>query len=311
MALEIGLVNVSVMAARIAARRPADAHEGRPSRYGHRVGKADGGRLRLAVVALVTALIIAGGGVALYLHFRPYLHGTSCEARAGTEVMPLDLDQAANASTIAAVALRRRLPERATVIAYATALQESHLRNLESGDRDSVGLFQQRPSQGWGTARQLQDPVYATGRFFGALVKVKDYTGMPVHQAAQKVQRSADGNAYAEHEEDARTLAAAFTGRTPASVRCWYPPNKRKKTSDTRAALAELRTTLKLRDDDEAALTASTGRAGWTMAGWLVAHAQLYGLREVRYSGRHWRASDGHSGWTKDKKAIEGRVWVR
>ena len=267
--------------------------------------------MRLAVVALVTALIIAGGGVALYLHFRPYLHGTSCEARAGTEVMPLDLDQAANASTIAAVALRRRLPERATVIAYATALQESHLRNLESGDRDSVGLFQQRPSQGWGTARQLQDPVYATGRFFGALVKVKDYTGMPVHQAAQKVQRSADGNAYAEHEEDARTLAAAFTGRTPASVRCWYPPNKRKKTSDTRAALAELRTTLKLRDDDEAALTASTGRAGWTMAGWLVAHAQLYGLREVRYSGRHWRASDGHSGWTKDKKAIEGRVWVR
>ncbi len=276
------------------------------------MGKAKGGRLRLATVALVTALVIAGGAVALYLHFRPYLHGTSCEARAGAAVMPLDLDQAANAATIATVALRRKLPERAAVIAYATALQESHLRNLESGDRDSVGLFQQRPSQGWGTVRQLQDPVYATGRFFGALAKVKDYTGMPVHQAAQKVQRSADGSAYAQHEEDARTLAEAFTGHSPASVRCWYPPNKRKKESDRQAALTELRATLKLGDggtsDD---LPASTSRAGWTMASWLVAHAQMYGLREVRYSGRHWRANDGHSGWTKDKRAPDGRVILR
>jgi hypothetical protein len=273
------------------------------------VSQADGGRLRLVVVALVTTLVIAGGGVALYLHFRPYLHGTSCEARAGAEVMPLDLDQAANASTIATVALRRRLPERATMIAFATALQESHLRNLESGDRDSVGLFQQRPSQGWGSADKLIDPVYATGRFFGALVKVKDYTGLPVHEAAQKVQHSADGSAYGQHEEDAKTLAEAFTGHVPASVRCWYPPNKRKKHSDTRAALAELRTTLKRTDEGE--LTVPNTRAGWTMAGWLVAHAQVYGLREVRYSGRHWRAGDGHTGWTEDKKAPGDHIAIR
>lgn len=253
------------------------------------------------MVALVTVLVIAGGGVALYLHFRPYLHGTSCEARATGGVMPLDLDQAANASTIAAVALRRKLPERATIIAYATALQESHLRNLESGDRDSVGLFQQRPSQGWGSADKLKDPVYSTGRFFGALVKVRDYTGMPVYEAAQKVQRSADGNAYAQHEQDARTLAEAFTGHAPAAVRCWYPPNKRKKHSDTAGALAELRSTLKRPGSGE--LTAPGSRAGWTMAVWLVAHAQAYGLREVRYAGRHWKAGDGHSGWTKDTKA--------
>ncbi|MDN3352683.1 hypothetical protein [Actinomadura sp. DC4] len=273
------------------------------------MSRKDGGRLRLAAVALVTALVIAGGAVALYLHFRPYLHGTSCEARSGTDVMPLDLDQAANASTIAAVALRRKLPERATVIAYATALQESHLRNLESGDRDSVGLFQQRPSQGWGSAEKLKDPVYATTRFFGALVKVKDYTGLPVHEAAQKVQHSADGSAYAQHEQDAKTLAEAFTGRTVASVRCWYPPNKRKKHSDPRGALAELRTTLKRTDAGD--LTAPSTRAGWTMAAWLVAHAQPYGLHEVRYAGRHWRVSDGHSGWTKDKKAPADHITVR
>src|SRR4051812_12417103 len=132
---------------------------------------------------------------------------------------------------------------------------------------------------------------------------------MSVHQAAQKVQRSADGSAYAQHEQDAKPLAGAFTGRTPASVRCWYPPNKRKKRADTRGALAELRTTLKRTDDGD--LTVPSTRAGWTMAHWLVAHAQTYGLHEVRYAGRHWRASDGHSGWTKDKKAPEDRITVR
>jgi hypothetical protein len=254
-------------------------------------------------------LVIAGGGLALYLHFRPYLHGTGCEARAGGDVMPLDLGQAANASTIAAVALRRKLPERAAIIAYATALQESHLRNLESGDRDSVGLFQQRPSQGWGSADRLKDPVYSTGRFFGALVKVKDYTGLPVQEAAQKVQRSADGSAYAQHEQDAKTLAEAFTGHAPASVRCWYPPNKRKRHADTRTALADLHTTLKRTDDGD--LTVPNTRAGWTIASWMIAHAQTYGLREVRYAGRHWRAGDGHRGWAKDKKAPEDHVVIR
>jgi hypothetical protein len=258
---------------------------------------------------MVMMLVIAGGGYALYRHFRPYLHGTNCEAGSGAEVMPLDLDQAANASTIAAVALRRKLPEQATVIAYATALQESHLRNLESGDRDSVGLFQQRPSQGWGTAEQLQNPVYATSRFFGALIKVRDYTGIPVHVAAQRVQHSADGSAYAQHETDARTMAIAFTGRSAGAVRCWYPPNKRKPRSDTKAALAELRSTLKLAGSGD--LSVPNSHTGWTMAGWLVAHAQQYGLREVRYAGRRWKADNGHDGWTKDKKAAADRVQIR
>jgi hypothetical protein len=255
-------------------------------------------------------LVIVGGGSALYLHFRPYLQGTNCEARSASGVMPLDLDQAANAATIAAVALRRKLPEYATVIAYATALQESHLRNLESGDRDSVGLFQQRPSQGWGSAEHLKDPVYATGRFFGALVKVKDYSGLPVHEAAQKVQRSADGSAYATHEEDARTLAAAFTGRMPGAVRCWYPPSRRKKTTQARAALTALDQTLKRKGGGDA-ISVPNARSGWTMAVWLVAHAQPYGLREVRYAGRHWRVSDGHHGWTSDHKAVADRITVR
>ncbi len=274
------------------------------------MSRTSGRRLRLAIVALVTLLVIAGGGVTLYLHFRPYLHGTSCEARSADDVMPLDLDQAANAATIAAVAQRRRLPEQATVIAFATAMQESHLHNLESGDRDSVGLFQQRPSQGWGSAEHLKDPVYASGRFFGALVKVKDYSGLPISVAAQKVQRSADGSAYEQHELDAKTLATAFTGRLAGGVRCWYPPNKRLKHSRPEAAVAELATTLK-RDGGGDSITVPSPRGGWAMAVWFVAHAQPYGLREVRYAGRHWQVSGGHDGWTKDKKASADRVMVR
>lgn len=260
-------------------------------------------------MAMATLLVIAGGFVALYIHFRPYLHGTNCEARDGSEVTPLDLDQASNAATIAAVALRRKLPEQAVVIAYATALQESHLRNLQSGDRDSVGLFQQRPSQGWGSARQLKDPAYASSRFFSALVKVKDYTGMSVHEAAQKVQRSADGTAYAQHEEDARVLAAAYTGRFPGAVRCWFPPNKRKKHSAAAQALADLRSTIK-RPGTGDGIAAPNTRAGWTMAEWMVAHAQAYGLREVRYAGRHWRSDNGHDGWTTDNDAPADEILV-
>ncbi|WP_345354162.1 hypothetical protein [Actinoallomurus liliacearum] len=273
------------------------------------MSRTSGRRLRLAVIALITTLVIVGGGVALYVHFRPYLHGTNCEARTSTGVMPLDLDQAANAATIAAVALRKKLPEEAVVIAYATALQESHLRNLESGDRDSVGLFQQRPSQGWGTSAQLKDPVYAANRFFNALVKVKDYTGLPVHDAAQRVQRSADGKAYARHEEDARVMAAAYTGRVPGAVRCWYPPNKRKKQDQSAQALDTLRKTLKRKDTGDG-ITAANARSGWTIATWMVAHAQPYGIHEVRYAGRRWRSAQGHDGWTKDSDAPTDRVLI-
>src|SRR3954470_4782808 len=96
-------------------------------------------------------------------------------------------EQLANARTIAQVAWDRGLPERAVVIALATAMQESRLRNLDHGDRDSLGLFQQRPSQGWGSAEQVQDPVYAAGKFFDALVKLEDYRTMNIGDAAKEV----------------------------------------------------------------------------------------------------------------------------
>lgn len=119
-------------------------------------------------------------------------------------------EQIANARTIAQVAWDRGLPERAVVIALATAMQESHLRNLDHGDRDSLGLFQQRPSQGWGTPAQVQDPAYAAGKFYDHLVLFPGWDTGRLTEVAQGIQRSAFPEAYQKHEGMAVELADAL-----------------------------------------------------------------------------------------------------
>ncbi len=136
-------------------------------------------------------------------------------------------EQAVNAATITAVGTNRGMPERAVTIALATALQESALRNIRHGDRDSLGLFQQRPSQGWGTEEEIMDPAYAAGEFYEHLAKVADYTRLPLTVAAQRVQRSGFPDAYAKHEPDAALLAAALTGRAAATLTCGGRPDVR------------------------------------------------------------------------------------
>jgi hypothetical protein len=119
-------------------------------------------------------------------------------------------EQIANARIIAQVGRDRGLPERAVVIALATAMQESTLRNLDYGDRDSLGLFQQRPSQGWGTPAQVQDPVYAAGKFYDGLVQVPGWEALRLTDAAQVVQRSGFPEAYQQHEGMAVELTTAL-----------------------------------------------------------------------------------------------------
>jgi hypothetical protein len=119
-------------------------------------------------------------------------------------------EQAGNAATIAGVAWDRGLPDRAVVVALATAQQESGLRNLDYGDRDSLGLFQQRPSQGWGTEAQVQDPVYAAGMFYDRLVQVPGWDTGRLTDVAQTVQRSGFPEAYQKHEVLAIDLTAAL-----------------------------------------------------------------------------------------------------
>ncbi|MBM2620761.1 peptidase M23 [Actinoplanes sp. LDG1-06] len=138
--------------------------------------------------------------------------GADCTPAAATAVPSRwSEEQVANARTIVTIGNERRVPTEAQVIAIATALQESSLRNLKGGDRDSIGLFQQRPSQGWGTPKQLRDPAYQTQKFYDKLLRTDGWQKMRVTEAAQAVQVSAFPEAYAKHVPAATTLVDALS----------------------------------------------------------------------------------------------------
>lgn len=136
---------------------------------------------------------------------------SNCAAGAAAGLGP---DQLANAATIVAVGREMGVPARGWTVAVATAMQESTLRNLDHGDRDSLGLFQQRPSMGWGTPAQVTDPRYAARKFYDGLLKIPGWDRMPVTVAAQAVQRSGFPSAYAKWENTAAQVVAATTCTT-------------------------------------------------------------------------------------------------
>jgi murein DD-endopeptidase MepM/ murein hydrolase activator NlpD len=126
----------------------------------------------------------------------------------GEQVGEWNPEQTGNAAAIVAEGQRRGLPSRAFVVALATAMQESRLLNLDHGDRDSLGLFQQRPSQGWGTPAQIMDPTYAAGKFYDRLAAIPGWESMPLWQAAQSVQASGFPMAYEKWEQPSTELVA-------------------------------------------------------------------------------------------------------
>jgi hypothetical protein len=296
-------------------------------------------RVVVATGALTVVVLAIGAGV-YWLSGKgvgPLLPPSEqCQATVNGNTVVLDLDQAQSAAIIAGVAVRRGLPARAVTIALATAYQESDLHNLDHGDRDSLGLFQQRPSMGWGTAAQVQDPHYASGRFYDALVKVKNYQKLAITVAADRVQRSAFPNAYADHEGDARVLASALTGQSKAAFSC-VVNNKSVPTQKVGANGLTLRadtvrkdllTTFgKLSTGGYAPAGVTTGHIdgsahydgravdvfvkpistkntvkGWALAQYLVAQANRLSIRTVIFSDRIWTSGSGSdSGWRNYK----------
>jgi cell wall-associated NlpC family hydrolase len=174
--------------------------------------------LASAGLAAAVALVAVGTGIT-----NPAL-GCSPSAGAGFAAatrlavagQPLDPGQIANAWIIYSTGTGMGLPERAEVVALATAMQESALENLPFGTSDSVGLFQQRPSQGWGTVAQIMNPVYAARAFYQRLEQVNGWQSLPVTAAAQAVQRSATPDAYARWQDPATRLVALFSGGSGA-----------------------------------------------------------------------------------------------
>jgi len=172
------------------------------------------------VIVATTAGAVAGTAIFVTMH-KTIVHSGLCTATVGQEAFTTTTDRSNLAALIAVRASTYDLGTDAATVALATAIQESGLRNLAYGDRDSLGIFQQRPSQGWGTKEQVQDAYYSTRKFYLALKKVADWQDLRVTEAAQAVQRSGFPEAYAYHEAEARAWATALRGDAgPGAVDC-------------------------------------------------------------------------------------------
>ena len=251
---------------------------------------------RALVLALV-ALVAIGAWLGGRTLFQSVL-GPRCQATAAGNSVDFDPEQMSNAATITAIALHRGLPARAATIALATAIQESKLRNIRYGDRDSVGLFQQRPSQGWGTVEQILDPEYTTNKFYDALVKVDGWENGSITVVAQKVQRSAYPEAYADHEQEGRILASSLAGHSPRGVGCRLDDPEGE--ADVAMVQRLLGTEYDLRAKGEEGLltiAAPSEQIAWSVGAWSVAKAVDTGITGVTVGDRSWTRSRDSSAW--------------
>ncbi len=255
--------------------------------------------VRRGVTVITVLLVLATAGV-IAVVFISRFHGpllpyctvaSGADSEGGVSASSPSTDfsftpeQAGNAATVAAVGLRLGLPPHAVTVALATAWQESKLINLTGGDRDSAGLFQQRPSEGWGTYAQVTDPVYASTVFYQHLAANADWASLSVTQAAQDVQHSATPTAYAQWEAEARAMAGALTGETTGSLTC-----HNLSIAPSRLSLA----TAAARDWGTSVLTGPHDPAqGWAMGSWLVANATQFGVDSVTVADRTWTAASG------------------
>ncbi|MFJ4026425.1 hypothetical protein ACIPWF_04080 [Paenarthrobacter sp. NPDC089989] len=261
-------------------------------------------RLRRATVAVLALALVAGAiyAIVAVLQRSETLVSERCVAVVGAESYELATDQTANASLITAISVRRGLPPRAASIALATAMQESRLRNINYGDEagpDSRGLFQQRPSQGWGTEAQVMDPVYASNAFYDGLVKIPGYEGMEVTQAAQAVQRSAFPRAYAQHESMGRAFASALTGHSESALSCELRmPDA---AGDPAAVVNELTTAFGTQASSVEGRSVRldiTGTQAWAIGHWAVANAKELSITQVDVAGHTWNR-EKRNGWTE------------
>jgi hypothetical protein len=299
---------------------PRTAEHGHHSPGGAAPRRGGGWIVALVVMVLVLGLLV---GIGLYVVHKitgfSIFNSSGCTATSTQGQVPLDFAQAQNAATIAAVGLRLGVPTFGIQIAEATAMQESKLHNLGYGDRDSLGLFQQRSSQGWGTDAQIMDPVYSSTKFYDALLAVPNWQNLALTDAAQAVQHSGAPEAYAQHENDAAVVSAVFTGAARAGLGCTLDgPTFAAQSvrsggltaqgnalqtafgqefgSNRMTDIAANGLSFDLQPSSDLSGTAATDR-GWTYANWTVAQAEELGVAQVGFDGKVWNAAHGSDGW--------------
>ncbi len=257
--------------------------------------------------AVTTVALIAVAGVGGLLGARwvgDTLSDPSCEFLVAGASETTTPERAANASTIAWQSVERGLAPRAATIAIATAIQESKLENINYGDADSVGLFQQRPSQGWGSVEEILDPVYSTNAFYDGLVQVDGWEDGVITEVAQTVQRSAFPTAYADHEAEGRVMASALTGETSAALTCDLDsPTGPGDASALASELEGLGMPATATGASEVTLSANSVTQGWAMAAWAVAHAQGREITSVTTDNVNWTRDDNPDTWSRPAPA--------
>ena len=207
--------------------------------------------------------------------------------RSGSTIENLSDEQRGNAATIIGVARDMGAPPRAWLVALATAMQESTLRNINYGDRDSLGLFQQRPSQGWGSPSQVTDPVYSTRIFLDRLLAIPGWESLPVTVAAQTVQRSAFPNAYAKWEGLAASLVATLADVAALPARCTQ------QTAVLPAGAAGAAITFALKEVGKPYVWGATGPSTYDCSGLMLRAFQAAGIELPRVSRDQFKAG-GH-----------------
>ncbi len=257
---------------------------------------------RLAITAVVAVAVVIGAAVgirALWSTATKHLASDSCTYGGYT----LDPSQASVAATMVGEVTKYpvALPARASVLVLAAAMQESKLTNLPpgAGDRDSVGVLQQRPSQGWGggNATKLTDVAEATKEFLDALIKISNWQELPLATAIQRVQVSADGSLYGQHEPQSTVLADALAGRTVAAISC----DLSKPTKVASAAVVAEQVGKELGINTPTVVDQKTVRvpgARWQTAAWFVANAERLGIDQVAYNSKRWTRTGG---WRSSK----------
>jgi len=286
-------------------------------------------------VWLVTVMllgVLGAGGYYVYRTVTGGLVSEDCTATAADgSSITIANERMANAATIAAVARAKNLTEQATIVALATAQQESKIRNLDYGDSDSVGLFQQRTSQGWGTIAQIEDPVYASWKFFHALLNVDGWQKKDVGTAAQAVQNSADrsGKSYLQWEQMATILATTLDGKPGTALTCRYDDPKlaaetpggdgmTPRASAVGAALVKqfsvngaVPAPQFTHSSDGLTVRISSGQGATdpkALAAWAVASSKNLGVDRVQYADQVWTRSSGK--WQSASPALTSTVDV-
>jgi len=259
------------------------------------------------MTGLVTGVVVVALAVGAGVTYRwaaglwqagPTAPEPGCQTLTG-EVTSLTIEQSGNAAIIAGIAARRGLIPRAVAIAITTAYQESGIRNLDYGDRDSLGMFQQRPSMGWGKPEQVMDPFYSTGKFFDVMVRVDDWQTADIGDVAQAVQRSGYPDAYDKHIDAANQLTPALTGELPAAWSCVVtdpaapdPDGLASRLEKAYGAAVKIQgVTSQSGGPASITVTTKTEAGAWSVAAFAQSWATDTGVSAVTAGIYEWRAS--------------------